>query len=142
MARVKLLTPLVLGTTLVVLGFGAVNIFLVPDRLWVWLLGMLFLPIAIIGLIFLTKTKGSHRRAIGLGGGLRAGLVGAGVLLATTFGFSATDTMGWTGAKGQFSGQPLMLFLLPTIAILADVLGARLEQAAAREIISDEDGAD
>jgi len=103
----------------------------------------LFLPIVIIGLILLTKTKGSHRRAIGLGGGLRAGLVGAGVLLATTFGFSATDTMGWTGAEGQFSGQPLMFFLLPTIAILADVLGARLERAAAQELKSDdEDGAD
>ena len=138
MTKVKLLTPLVLGATVIVIGLGAINIALAPDRLWTWLFGMSFLPIVIVGLIVLTKTKGSHKRAIGLGGGLRAGLVGAGVLLATTFGFSATDTLGWTGAEGQFSGQPLMFVLLPSIAILADVLGARLERAAAAEFKSDE----
>jgi len=129
----KLLTPLVIGAIAVVAGFGVANIFLVPDLTSRWLLGILFLPVILTGLFVTTRKAGRVRRAIGRGGGIRAGLVGAGVALATAFGFAFTDEKGWTGAEGQLSSSPIWLFLLPTIAFLVELMGTRLEAKAERE---------
>jgi len=130
----KVLTPLVGIITIVVVAFGIANLVLLPELKWRGVLGMLFLPLAITAIHVLTRGEGRMRRAIGGGGGVRAGLVGAGVALATAFGFTFTDHMGWTGAEGQLSSSPIWLILLPTIAVLIELFSARLEARAGKDL--------
>lgn len=130
---VKIATPLVIATVVVVAALAMTMIFLEPERLWAWIVAMMFLPVAMSSLILLKRRSGSHKQATKIGGGLRAGLVGAGVMLATSLGFSVTDALGLTGAEEQFSGRPVMLILPAVIAVFADLLGARLEHAAAQD---------
>lgn len=127
-----------IATVVVVAMLAMTMIFLEPERLWAWIVAMMFLPVAMSSLILLKRRSGSHKRATKIGGGLRAGLVGAGVMLATSLGFSVTDALGLTGTDEQFSGRPIMLMLPAVIAVFVDLLGARLEHAAAQD--PDKDG--
>jgi hypothetical protein len=127
----KFITPLTIGAAFVVAVFGGANIMIEPERTLIWLLGILFLPVA-LGLIHLSRRNANLARRIGRGGGVRAGLVGAGVALATAFGFTFTDQMGWTGAEGQLSSSPVWLILLPLIAVFIELFSARLEARAGK----------
>jgi len=129
----RILTPLVIITTLFAVGFGIADLVLLPDFRLRWILGILFLPVTIFGLIILTRRPGRIARGIGRGGGVRAGLVGAGVAFATAFGFTFTDQMGWTGAEGQISSSPIWLVLFPAIAFFIELTTSRLEDAAERD---------
>jgi len=129
----KIITPMVIGAAVIVAAFGAANIVLLPELTTRWMLGILFLPVTITALYVLTRREGRMRRAIGGGGGVRAGLVGAGVALATAFGFTFTDQMGWTGAEGQLSSSPVWLILLPMIAVLIELFSSRLEARAGKD---------
>jgi len=135
---IRIATPLVVATMIIVAALAITMIFLAPESLWAWIVAMMFLPVAMTGLFVFIRRSDSHKQASKIGGDLRAGLVGAGVLLATALGFSVTDALGLTGAEDQFSGKPIMLVLLPVIAVIADLLTARLEQAAAQD--PDKDG--
>jgi hypothetical protein len=128
----KLFTPLTIGAAIIVAVFGVTNIVVVPEHAMRWVLGILFLPAA-IGLIHLLLRNPNVARRIGRGGGVRAGLVGAGVALATAFAFSFTDAMGWTGEDSVITSGPVWVFLLAGIAIGIDLLGARLEAHAEKD---------
>ena len=129
----KILTPLVVITALVVTALGIADLIILPDLKWRGILGILFLPVTITALYVLTRGEDRIRRAIGRGGGVRAGLVGAGVALATAFGFTFTDHMGWTGAEGQLSSSPIWLILLPLIAVFIELSSSRLEARAGKD---------
>lgn len=129
----RIITPLVLITTIVAVGFGIADFVLLPELKARWILGILFLPATITALYVLTRKEGRIARAVGRGGGVRAGLVGAGVAFATAFGFTFTDQMGWTGAEGQISSSPVWLVLFPAIAFFIELMNSRLEKAAKRD---------
>lgn len=128
----RIVTPLTIGAAVVVTVFGIANIVLVPEHTMRWVLGMLFLPV-MFGLIHLLLRSPSAARRIGGGGGVRAGLVGAGVALAAAFGFRFTEAMGWTSADNALTSGPVGVFLLAAIAIGIDLLGARLEARAEKD---------
>ena len=65
-----------------------------------------------------------------LSGKLRAGLVGAGVLLATSLLLSITDKLGYTGQRDDASERPLFVILAAIVAVATDLLSARLEKKA------------
>lgn len=129
----RILTPLVVITTVVAIGFGIADLVLLPDLKLRWIVGILFLPFVIAGLYLLTRRPGRVAQGVGNGGGVRAGLVGGGVALATAFGFTFTDQMGWTGAEGQLSSSPVWLILFPAIAVLIELMSSRLESAAEKD---------
>ncbi len=137
--KVKIITPLTVGSAVLVAALAAVMMVLEPEDLWAWLVVMLFLPAAIVGLVIMTRRTGSHDRAPKISGGLRAALVGAGVLLATALAFSVTDNLGLTGAEGQFTATPIMAILVALIATFVDFIGARLEHAAAKDPDTDKE---
>ncbi len=140
MARrtIKFATPLVIGTMIVVTVLAVVMMFLEPERLWALIVALLFLPVSMTVLSVVTRRAGNHARASRSGGNLRAGLVGAGVLLATTLGFSITDNLGLTGEGGASTGRSVLVFLPAIVAVLIDLLGSRLEYEAQKD--PDDDG--
>jgi len=129
----RIVTPLVVIATAVAIGFGIADLVLLPELKVRWILGILFLPVVITALFILTRRPGRIARSIGKGGGVRAGLVGGAVAIATAFGFTFTDQMGWTGAEGQISSSPVWLILFPAIAIFIELMNSRLEKAAKRD---------
>jgi len=131
-ARPRVVTPMVLIAGVVVAVVGAANIFLAPELTTRWVLGILFLPAMILLIRLLLRNPKAARR-IGGGGGIRAGLVGAGVALAAAFSFSFTDQMGWTSEDNPVTSGPLWVFLLAGIAIGVDVLGSRLQAKASED---------
>jgi len=134
LARVRITTPLTVGTAIVVAVLGSVMILIEPEDLWAWLIAILFLPTAMLGLTLISVLGGSSdKSAPKVAGGLRAALVGAGVLLATALGFSITENLGLTGSEGQFTAAPILTVLVALVAVFIDVAGARLEQAAAHD---------
>lgn len=128
----RIVTPLVVGAGIVVAAAGIANIFLIPELTLRWVLGILFLPAAIVLIRVLMRNPGIARR-IGRGGGVRAGLVGAGVALATAFTFSLTDHLGWTSEDSPLTSGPIWVFLLAGLAIGVDLLAARLEAKAGED---------
>jgi len=121
------------GTTLVVAALGIANIVETPDRTPYWLIGILFLPVTMIVLHVLARGIGPFCLGAKTAGGLRAGLVGAGVALATAFAFAFTDAKGWTGEGGLLSENKIWLVLLPATAVMIDLMGARLEAHAEKD---------
>ena len=130
---VRIATALVIGTTIVVAVLAVILMYLEAERIWSLVVAMLFLPIAIAALFVVTRRIEDHERAMKLGGKLRAGLVGAGVLLATALAFRITDTLGWTGGESELTGRSIIVFMPAVVAVLIDVLGARLEHEAEKD---------
>ncbi len=134
---VRIATTLVIGTTIVVAVLAVILMYLEAERLWTLIVAMLFLPVAMAIRFMATRRMRNVERAIKLGGNLRAGLVGAGVLLATSLAFRITDSLGWTGGETQLSGRSIIVFMPAIVAILIEVLGARLEYEAEKDPESD-----
>ena len=130
---VRITTPLVIGTSIVVAVLAATLIYLEPVRLWSQIVAMLFLPAAMTALFFVTRRMQDHERARKLGGNLRAGLVGAGVLLATSLAFRITDAFGWTGGDEQLTGRSIIVFMPAVVSVLIELFGARLEHEAQKD---------
>lgn len=127
---IRLRTPLVMSTVLVVAVLSVVRLVLLPES-WVSSLAALaFLPVAIGVLVMRSRSASDPERARKISGGLRAGLVGAGVLLATSLLLSITDQLGLTGENGGAGGRSLIVILPAIVAGAADFLSARLEQKA------------
>ncbi len=133
MPRKLLATPLVVGTTTVVAILAAILMYLDSGRFLSLLISMLFLPVALLILMLVTRRIDDVNRASVIGGRLRAGLVGAGVLLATSLAFRVTDVLGWTGGESQLAGRSFIVFLPAIVAVSIDVLGARLEYEAEKD---------
>lgn len=130
---IKLRTPLVIGTILVVTVLGIVRLVLLPGSWASSLAALAFLPLAIGVLVIRSRSASNPDRARKISGKLRAGLVGAGVLLATSLLLSITDTLGITGQGGAGGGRPLVVMLPAIVAVAADILSARLEQKAEKD---------
>ena len=127
--RPKLFTPIVVGVMSAVIILGLILCILQPSKSWAWIASMSFLPIVSILLTLM------HRRlsveAVGSQiGKLRAGIVGAGVLLATALGFSITDMLQWTHSDAN--GAMRMVWILFPAMIIAgsDLLGSWLSHKA------------
>ena len=130
---VRIATTLVIGTTIVVAILAVILMYLEAERLWSLVVAMLFLPVAMAALFVVTRRMRNHERAVKLGGKLRAGLVGAGVLLATSLAFRITDGLGWTGGDAQLTGRSIIVFMPAIAAVLIELLSARLEYEAERD---------
>ena len=127
-----LATPLVVLTTILVTVLSVIMMFVEPGKLERWVVSLVFLPAALGGLWFIaTRTdKPSTARWFGK---VRAGLVGAGVLLATALAFALTDALGITGEDGQLEGRPLLMLLPAVVAAMAEIIGMRLERKAEQD---------
>ena len=130
---VRIATTLVIGTTIVVAVLAVILMYLEAERLWSLVVAMLFLPVAMAVLFMATRRMRNRERAVKLGGKLRAGLVGAGVLLATSLAFSITDILGWTGNESQLKGRGIIVFMPAIVAVLIELLSARLEYEAEKD---------
>ena len=130
---VRIATTLVIGTTIVVAVLAVILMYLEAERVSSLIVGMLFLPVSMAVLFMATRRMRNHERAVKLGGNLRAGLVGAGVLLATSLAFRITDIFGWTGGEDQLSGRSVIVFMPAIVAVLIELLSARLEYEAEKD---------
>lgn len=127
---IKLRTPLVIGTALAVAVLSIARLALLPESWASSLAALAFVPIAMGVLVIRSRSASDPERARKISGRLRAGLVGAGVLLATSLLLSITDKLGLTGQSGGGGGRSLIVILPAIVAAAADVLSARLEQRA------------
>lgn len=137
---VRIATTLVIGTTIVVAVLAVILMYLEAERLWSLVVAMLFLPASMAILFYATRRTRNPELAVKLGGKLRAGLVGAGVLLATSLAFSITDNLGWTGGDKQLTGRSFIVFMPAFVAVLIELLSAKLEYEAEKD--PDRDGTD
>ena len=112
---------------------AVILMYLEAERVSSLIVGMLFLPVSMAVLFMATRRMRNHERAVKLGGNLRAGLVGAGVLLATSLAFRITDIFGWTGGEDQLSGRSVIVFMPAIVAVLIELLSARLEYEAEKD---------
>ncbi len=127
---IKLRTPLVIGTTLVVIVLGIVRLILLPASWLSSLAALVFFPLAFAILVYRSRSASDPEKAARISGRLRAALVGAGVLLATSLLLSITDELGLTTQSGDGDGRFLLVMLPAIIAVAADLLSARLEKKA------------
>lgn len=129
---IKVRTPLVIGTVLAVAVLGIVRLVLFPESWASSFAALAFLPLAIGVLVIRSRSASDPESASRISGKLRAGLVGAGVLLATSLLLSITDKLGLTG-QGGGGGRSLIVMLPAIVAVAADILSARLEQKAEKD---------
>ena len=130
---IKLRTPLVIGTVLVVAVLSIVRLVLSPELRASSVASLAFLPLAIGVLVILSRSVSDSETARKISGGFRAGLVGAGALLATSLLLSITDALGLTGQSGGGGGRSLIIMLSAVVAVAVDVLSARLEHEAEKD---------
>ena len=129
----KLLTPLTIGTTLVVMALGIARLLLMPDAWVSSLAALLFFPLVLGGVLL--KHGSGYRRlgAVKVAGKLRDGLVGAGVLLASALAESMIETLGLMPGRAGGVGGTLVVALPAVVAIGIDIFSARLERRAEKE---------
>lgn len=130
---IKLRTPLVIGTILVVAVLGILRLVLLPESWASSLAALAFFPIAIGVLVIRSRSDSDPDKATKISGRLRAGLVGAGVLLATSLLLSITDSLGITTQSVGGGGRSFMVMLPAIVAVAADILSARLEKKAEKD---------
>jgi hypothetical protein len=128
---IKIRTPLVIGTALAVVVLSIVRLVLLPESWASSLTALAFLPLVIGILVIRSRSASDTERARKISGKLRAGLVGSGVLLATSLLLSITDKLGLTGQTG--GGHSEVIILSAIVAVAADFLSARLEQKAEKD---------
>lgn len=126
----KLRTPLVIATIFAVMALGIARLILVPESWASSLAALAFFPLAVGALVFRSRSVSDADKARKLSGKLRAGLVGAGVLLATSLLLSITDKLGYTGQSDDANERPLFVILAAIVAVATDLLSARLEKKA------------
>ena len=130
---IRLRTPLVIATVLAVAVLSVARLVLIPESWASSLAALAFLPLAIGALVIRSRSTSDPERAGKISGRLRAGLVGAGVLLATSLLLSITDKLGLTGQSGGEGGRSLIVMLPAIVAVAADLLSARLEREAEKD---------
>ena len=130
---IKLRTPLVLGTVLVVTVLCVVRLVLLPESWASSLVALAFFPVATGVLLIRSRSALELGRAIMVSGKTRAALVGAGVLLAVSLLLSITDNIGLTEQSGGGAGGTLIAMLSAIMAVAVDLLSARLERKAEKD---------
>lgn len=126
----KLGTPLVIGTVFVVTVLSVVRLVLMPESWGSSLAALLFFPSAFGVLAIRSRYVADPEKARMVSGKLRASLVGAGVLLATSMLLSITDHIGLTGQGDGGNGGNLIPILSALAAVAIDLLSGRLERKA------------
>ena len=127
---IKLRTPLVIGTVIVVTVLSVIRLVLLPESWASSLIALAFFPVAIGILVIRSRSVADQEKARKRSGKLRAGLVGAGVLLATSMLLSITDHLGPTGQRDGAYGGALIPILSAIAAVALDLLSGRLERKA------------
>jgi hypothetical protein len=130
---IKLRTPLVLGTVLAVTVLCVVRLVLLPESWASSLAALVFFPIAISVLLIRSRSASKPEKALKVSGKVRAGLVGAGVLLATSLLLSIADHLGLSGQIDGGADGTLIAMLSAIVAVAVDLLSARLERKAEQE---------
>ena len=130
---IKLRTPLVIATILAVVALGTVRLILFPESWASSLAALAFFPLAVGVLVIRSRSASDPESAGKISGKLRAGLVGAGVLLATSLLFSITDKLGLTGQSDDGGDRSLLIMLAAIVAVATDILSARLEKKAEQD---------
>ena len=126
----RLFTPLVLLTVVCVSLLGISRMILIPESLWASLAAVVFLPLVIGALLLKSGKSGIPNRDIKISGKLRAALVGAGVALGTGLLLSVIEHLGLTEIEKEGSGRFLVALVPAFIAVMADIVSARLEDKA------------
>jgi hypothetical protein len=130
---IKLRTPLVIGTLLVVAVLSILRLVLLPEAWASSIAALAFYPLAIGVLMIRSRSPSDSDRYRKNSGKVRAALVGAGVLLATSLLLSITDRLGLTGQGVGGGGRSLMVWLPAIVAAAADFLSSRLEHKAEKD---------
>jgi len=130
---IKLRTPLVIVTVLVAEVLCVVRLVLLPESWLSSLAALTFLPLAIGVLVMRSNSALDPEKASKISGRLRAALVGAGVLLATSLLLSITDKLGLTENSGDGGDRSLIVMIPAIVAVAADILSTRLEQKAEKD---------
>lgn len=127
---IKLRTPLVLGTVFLVTVLGVIRLVLMPESWASSLTALAFFPVAIGVLVIRSRSVAEPEKVREVSGKLRAGLVGAGVLIATSMLLSISEHIGLTGQRDGGFGGALIPILSAIAAVAIDMLSGRLERKA------------
>ena len=130
---INIRTPIVIGTVLLVSVLCVVRLVLLPESWVTSLAALAFFPIAIGVLVIRSRSASDPERARKISGKLRAALVAAGVLLASSLLLSITDSIGLTEQTADGGGRFLIIMLSAIVAVAVDVLSARLERKAEKD---------
>jgi len=130
---VKLRTPLVIGTVLLVTALAIARLIYLPEAWVSSVVALVFLPLAIAILVARSRAAADTEKARTMSGRLRAALVGAGVLLGTALLLSITDELGYTNQSGSSSGFSILVLLPAIIATGADLFSTWLEKQAEKD---------
>lgn len=130
---IRIRTPLVIGTILVVVILGVARLALMPDSWATSLVALAFFPIVFGVLTIRPPSNSDPEKTKQLAGKLRVGIVAAGVVLASSLLLSITDFIGLTAESGDAGGRSLLVMLGAVIASVAEVISSRLEKKAGKD---------
>lgn len=125
---IRLLSPLVVSTVVIVSLLAALRLILAPESWPSSLIALAFLPLALGVLMLRARKQNQGKNQVQTSGKTRAALVGAGAALAASLFLSITVELGLTeeSIKQNFR---FLGALLPALAAIAfDLFTARLEK--------------
>ncbi|MEL7485894.1 MAG: hypothetical protein AAGJ87_01630 [Pseudomonadota bacterium] len=129
MKRDRVVTRLVAGVVVIVALLGVVFLVLHPQRLLAGMTAIAFLPVALILAPAWCRRRSEtfQRRHVGK---LRAGVAGAGVIIATALFLSIADTTGLIPSEQRNAGQNILVSLPAIIVVLSEFLSDWLSRKA------------
>jgi len=133
MTQPKLFTPLTIGIMCAVIGLSAALLILQPEQSLRWSAALLFFPVIVITVHWLSQRDTRPRITARMMRGIRTGIVGGGVLIATALATAIGEVTGILGAEGAESGNSFLLILPAIIAVAIDMLTVRLEKKAVKD---------
>lgn len=133
MQKPKLLTKLVVFITVLVIVLALALLLVQPEKALRWLTALLFFPIVLFAANLLSKRVEKPCLTSKSIAGVRAGLVGGGVLIATSLITVLLEYYGLIADRGGGDSGGITLILPAIIAIFIDMLSDRLAKRAAEE---------
>lgn len=127
---IRLFTPLVLGTTLVVSALAIGRVVLSPDSWISSLLALAFLPLAFGTIVIRARLTSQSAGTTKTSGKIRAALVGAGAALAAALLLSIAEALGFSEREVTEDWGIVGTLLLSLIVVAGDLFSARLEHNA------------
>lgn len=127
---IRLFTPLVLGTTLVVSILAIVRFLLSPEAWISSLLALAFLPLALGAMVLRARLVSQPKESMKAPGKIRAALVGAGAALTAGLLLSIADALGFSEDEIRGDWGIIGTLLLAIVAVAVDLFTGRLEQKA------------
>ena len=127
---IRLFTPLVLATTLIVSVLAIVRILLLPESWISSLLALAFLPLVLGALVLRARSTAMPEESFKAPGKIRAALVGAGAALTAGLLLSIADPLGFSEDELRGKWGIIGTLLIAFVAVAVDFLTGRLEQKA------------